>query len=76
MMDLQQSSNPTTTNIQVKLEIKTEPGLPDNTMIKNEPGTGIKSEPIDPMSIKKEPKLEPGTIKQEIDVKPITSTNR
>ena len=74
MMDMPQSSNPTSnTNIQVKLEIKTEPI--DNATIKNEPG--IKNEPIDLLSIKKEPKLEPGTIKQEMDVKPpMTPSNR
>jgi hypothetical protein len=74
MMDLQQPSSNTPTTMPMKLEpvIKTEPI--DPTAIKTEPG--IKSEPIDPLTtIKKEPKIEPGTIKQEIDVKPITSTN-
>jgi hypothetical protein len=63
-----------TNNMTVKLEpvIKTEPI--DTTTIKTEPG--IKSEPNDSLtSIKTELKIEPGTIKQEPDVKPpITST--
>ena len=57
----------------VKLEqaIKSEPIDP---MIKTEPG--IKTEPMDAISsIKKEPKIEPGSIKsEELDIKPPTST--
>ena len=71
-MDLQQSSNPATASMHVKLEIKTEPGI-DPLTIKTEPGQKpIKSEPIDPLNIKQEPKME---IKQE-DVKPPIPTSR